>query len=74
MMSDADMSSLDSATGVNAAKLFLAQMTQHHEGAIQMASTEVADGKSADAVTLAKNIVSSQTAEVQAMKDLLAKL
>ncbi|MBC7517869.1 MAG: DUF305 domain-containing protein [Microbacteriaceae bacterium] len=74
MMSDADMSALDSATGVAAAKLFLTQMMQHHEGAIAMATTEVSQGKNADAVALAKNIVATQTAEITAFKSLLAAL
>jgi len=40
MMSDADMSALDSASGLTASKLFLTQMIQHHVGAIGMATTE----------------------------------
>lgn len=39
-----------------------------------MAKTEVADGKNADAVALAKSIVASQEAEIKEMKDLLATL
>lgn len=74
MMSDAEMSALDSATGVAAAKLFLAQMMQHHEGAIEMATAEESQGKSAKALSLAKNIVATQTAEIETIKTLLATL
>ncbi|RFA06560.1 DUF305 domain-containing protein [Subtercola boreus] len=71
MMSEEDMSALDAATGTEASKLFLTQMTQHHEGAIGMANTEVSSGQDPDALALAKNIVSSQTEEIQTMTDLL---
>ena len=74
MMSDSDMSSLDSAVGPAAGKLFLEQMTKHHDGAVAMATTEVTAGKSADAVALAKSIIATQNAEIQTMKDLLAAL
>lgn len=74
MMSDGDMSSLDSASGSAAAKLYLTQMIQHHEGAIGMAKTESSAGKSADALALAKSIIASQSGEVQTMKDLLGTL
>ncbi|WP_354576772.1 DUF305 domain-containing protein [Frigoribacterium sp. UYMn621] len=39
-----------------------------------MARTEVDSGKNADAVTLAKNIISTQTAEITKMSGLLASL
>jgi len=74
MMSDADMAALDAATGVTASKLFLTEMIQHHQGAIDMANIEVASGKNRDALLLAKNIIASQTAEIQTMKDLLGTL
>jgi len=71
MMSDADMSALDSASGLTASKLFLTQMIQHHEGAIGMATTENKVGKNSDALTLATGIISSQSAEISTMKKLL---
>ncbi|KQQ28636.1 DUF305 domain-containing protein [Frondihabitans sp. Leaf304] len=74
MMSDGDMAALDKASGADGGKLFLTQMMQHHTGAITMAKTEVTKGKNADAVALAKSIVSSQSAEITQMKDLLASL
>ena len=74
MMSDADMNDLKSSTGLTASKLFLTQMTVHHKSALVMAKTEVDSGKNADAVTLAKNIISTQTTEITKMSDILASL
>ena len=74
MMSDDDMMALRDASGAEADKLFLEQMTLHHEGAIAMAQTELDTGENADATAMAQAIVTSQTAEIQVMKDLLATL
>jgi len=74
MMSDDDMMALQDASGAEADKLFLEQMTLHHEGAIAMAQTELDAGENADAKAMAQAIVTSQTAEIQVMKDLLAAL
>jgi uncharacterized protein (DUF305 family) len=74
LMSDSDMNDLKSSTGLAASKLFLTQMTVHHKSALVMAKTEVDSGKNADAVTLAKNIISTQTTEITTMSDILASL
>lgn len=74
MMSDDDMQALEAATGAEASKLFLEQMVKHHTGAIDMAQTEIADGKNADAKAMAETIVSTQTDEITTMQDLLATL
>ena len=74
LMSDADMNALKTSTGLAASKLFLTQMTVHHTSALVMAKTEIDSGKNADAVTLAKKIVSTQTAEITKMGDILATL
>lgn len=74
MMTSTDLDKLKAAEGNEAAKLFLTQMTAHHEGALEMAKTEVTSGKNTDAVTLAKSIVSSQEAEIKDMKELPATL
>ncbi|MCJ1702039.1 DUF305 domain-containing protein [Rathayibacter festucae] len=72
MMSDEDMSALESATGAEAEKLFLEQMMMHHEGAVEMAQTEVDKGQNADAIEMAEMIVQTQTEEIATMQDLLA--
>ena len=74
MMSDTDMQALQDATGVEASRLFLEQMIVHHEGAIEMAQTEVERGQNADVIALAENIVASQTTEITTMEDILATL
>jgi uncharacterized protein (DUF305 family) len=74
MMSDGDMNALDKASAADAGKLFLTQMVQHHTGAIDMAQTEISKGKNAAAVKMAKSIVSSQSAEITEMKDMLATM
>lgn len=74
MMSEEDLKKLDAAEGTDAAKLFLAQMIAHHEGAVKMASTESTAGTNPAAVQLSKDIVASQEAEIREMKDLLAAL
>jgi uncharacterized protein (DUF305 family) len=74
MMSDEDMQTLEAATGADASRLFLEQMTMHHEGAITMAQDEVDNGQNPDAIELARTIVDTQTAEIATMQELLAQL
>ncbi len=74
MMSDADLDDLGQASAEDAGKLFLEQMVQHHEGAVDMAETEVDEGENADAVALAKAIVRSQTEQITQMQDVLASM
>jgi len=54
---------LESASGADFDRMFLEMMIKHHEGAIQMARTEQANGKNTDAIALAKQIEAAQTAE-----------
>ena len=72
MMSDQAMSDLGAATGDTFDQMWLESMIAHHEGAVQMADTEIADGKDPDAVALAKSIKAAQTTEIATMKKLLA--
>lgn len=74
MMSDDDMTALENAEGAEAARLFLEQMTEHHEGAIDMAEAEVDGGRSEDAKGMAATIVATQTDEIATMQQLLASL
>ncbi|KRE60107.1 DUF305 domain-containing protein [Nostocoides sp. Soil756] len=72
MMSTADMASLSKASGADFDTRFLTMMVAHHEGAIEMARTEISDGADADAVALAGQIEKAQTAEIATMKKLLS--
>ncbi len=74
MMSDEDMQALQDAQGADAGRLFLEQMIVHHQGAVEMAQTEVGDGKNEDAVAMAQQIVDTQQAEISTMEDLLAAM
>ena len=74
MVSDADMTALRNAQGVEAAKLYLTHMIAHHEGAITMAKDEIDDGQYAPAVEMARAIVSSQQQEIDAMGQILGSL
>lgn len=72
MTSEEEMDALEAASGQEASTLFLEQMMTHHEGAIDMAETQVSDGQNPDAIALAEKIIDDQTAEIQRMRDLLA--
>lgn len=74
MMSETDMTALESATGPEASRLFLEQMIEHHQGAIAMAQTEAGAGQNADALALAQTIIDAQTAEITTMQDILDTL
>ena len=74
MMSDDDMEALADAEGTDAERIFLTGMIDHHEGAIDMAEPEVANGQSAETVALATDIIRAQRIEIELMKDLLAAL
>ena len=54
--------------------MFPEMMIRHHEGAIEMAATEQADGQNAEAVALAQEIEASQAQEVTEMQTLLQSL
>ncbi len=71
MASDADLDRLASSQGETFDREFLTLMTAHHEGAIEMAETEIADGKSPEATQLAQQIIDAQRAEITTMKGLL---
>lgn len=73
MMSEADMAALQNAQGSEAGRLFLTQMIRHHRGAIMMAQKEIDNGEFPAAVELARNIVSSQQAEIDTMQGMLDK-
>jgi uncharacterized protein (DUF305 family) len=73
MMTEKQMGQLRDAAGSEAARLFLAQMIKHHEGAVKMAQQEVQSGASPEAVALAESIVESQRAEIEEMKELLGR-
>ena len=74
MMSEEDMAALEEAQGVEAARLYLEQMTVHHEGAVDMARDEVDNGENPQAVALAQQVIEDQEAEIQEMETMLQEL
>ena len=71
MMGHEDLAALERAEGGAASRLFLEQMIEHHEGAVEMARTEVARGENAEATRLAQDIIAGQTAEIDQMRAML---
>ncbi|GHF08803.1 hypothetical protein GCM10017786_48280 [Amycolatopsis deserti] len=74
MMSDADMRMLEHASGAEFDKMWLQMMVEHHQGAVEMARTELANGANADAKALAQAVIDAQTAEITEMQQLLTTL
>ena len=71
MLSEDQMAELDDARGEEFQTRWLEMMIEHHEGAIEMAGTEVEHGAFPDAVKMAKSIESSQAVEIEQMQGLL---
>ena len=71
MVDAATMTKLESLRGREFDQLFLQSMIGHHEGAVAMANTELADGVNADAKSLATQIVTAQQSEIGQMKQML---
>ena len=73
MLSDEQMTALGDAQGAAFDKLYLEGMIGHHEGALQMAKM-IENSSNAEAKTLAANVITSQSAEIEKMKQMLAAL
>ncbi len=71
MMTPEDMQALTKASGAESDQMWLEMMIEHHEGAIDMAKTELADGENIDAKALAQDIIDAHQAEITTMKGLL---
>ncbi|WP_243730607.1 DUF305 domain-containing protein [Nesterenkonia salmonea] len=74
MMGEEDIAELEAAEGDDAARLFIEQMIVHHEGAVSMAESHLANGESPEALELSEEIISVQQAEIDQMEDLLEKV
>ncbi|WP_405554276.1 DUF305 domain-containing protein [Streptomyces canus] len=73
MMDSADMGKLKKASGKDFDSMFLTMMVEHHEGAVEMATTEKAKGEYKAATAMAGDIVTAQNAEISEMKKLLGE-
>ncbi|MFG1666163.1 DUF305 domain-containing protein [Streptomyces sp. Y7] len=73
MMDANDMDELMKASGRAFDTLFLTLMVEHHEGAVEMARTEKAEGRYGPATELADAVVTAQSAEIEDMNKLLGR-
>lgn len=71
MMTHEQMVQLEAARGPEFDRMWLTMMIAHHEGAVQMAGTELAEGAYPDAKALAQQIIDAQQAEIEQMQALL---
>jgi len=71
MMTDEELADLEAAPGPEFEDMWLEMMIEHHEGAIEMAKDEQADGVFGPAIDLAESIETSQQAEIDQMREFL---
>jgi uncharacterized protein (DUF305 family) len=77
MLTSAQLAQLDSARGVEFDRAFLDLMIQHHEGALRMVEDLLKTprgGQEVDVGVFAADVVTVQTAEIGAMRQLLSQL
>jgi uncharacterized protein (DUF305 family) len=74
MMSDEEMQQLEAAKGAEFDRMFATAMIAHHNGAIQMARDEQAQGANADAKAMAATIERTQAEEVTRLQKILDQL
>lgn len=71
MMTAEEMQRLKDSSGKAFDTAFMEMMIKHHEGAVEMARTEQADGAYAPAKEMAGQIITSQSTEIEQMNKLL---
>jgi len=77
MLTEAQLKTLDAASGVHFDRAFLTFMIQHHEGALLMVKELFASpraGQEVDVNVFANDVVSVQTAEIGVMRQMLTQL
>lgn len=72
MMSHDELAELEAAPDADFERKWLELMIEHHQGAIEMAKTERADGEYPPATELAATIETTQQDEIELMERLLA--
>lgn len=73
MMDAEDMDELMRESGKGFDSMFLTMMVEHHEGAVEMATTEQEKGRYTPAKEMAADIITTQNAEIEEMNKLLGK-
>ena len=77
MLTEEELAKLDQKTGVEFERGFLESMIRHHEGALEMVKDLFATpraGQEVDVNVFANDVVSVQTAEIGAMRQMLSQL
>ncbi len=74
MMTDEELAELKNLSGADFEKMWLTKMLAHHQGAVKMAETVIADGKDLRVKTLAETIINAQQKEIAQINTLLANL
>ncbi|WP_181777203.1 DUF305 domain-containing protein [Amycolatopsis pittospori] len=74
MATEAQLADLRAASGVAFEKLFLDLMIAHHQGALTMAETQLGKGVEIKAQEMAQEVITGQSAEIERMKTMRAKL
>lgn len=74
MMSPAQMKELSAARGEKFDRLFLRGMIRHHAGAVDMAEDAAQDGIDMIVSEMTADVAATQSAEIDRMQDLLARL
>jgi uncharacterized protein (DUF305 family) len=72
MVDGATLNTIQSLSGPSFDALWMTSMISHHQGAIAMAQNEIDQGRSAEAIKLAKMIISAQQREIAQMNHLLS--
>ncbi|MFJ9369326.1 DUF305 domain-containing protein [Nocardia sp. NPDC101769] len=73
IMSKDQMTKLEGLSGPDFDKLWMQMMIEHHQGAITMANTELAQGTNAESKVLAQSIVTAQQQEITQMNSMLGQ-
>jgi uncharacterized protein (DUF305 family) len=74
MMSAQEMTDLRKAAGPAFDRMWLQMMVRHHQGAVEMAKTELAKGTNPESKQLARSIIDAQSAEVAEINSILKGL
>jgi uncharacterized protein (DUF305 family) len=74
MLSAAELDELEGLSGTTFERAWLEGMVRHHEGAIDMAEQVLEDGVHEPTRQLARTVITTQSAEITQMREMLAAL
>lgn len=71
MLSLDELTALGSLRGASFDSAWASAMIRHHEGAVKMAQEVIAGGSNSEMIGLARQIISTQTAEIEVLRRLM---